>query len=89
MQLDTCTKNKVHHLVRSCAFDLNGMSTSSHLNVLSLGSSNMLLGMDYLYIHRTKVDYYDRATEFLDDDGENRILQGKKKTISMSMVTIV
>jgi len=40
------TKKRVHHWVRACAFDLNGMPTEAHLNVLPLGSYNMLLGMD-------------------------------------------
>ena len=45
------------------------MSTSTHLNVLSLGSYRMLLGMDCLYLRRTKVDYYDKYIECLDDNG--------------------
>ena len=73
--------------MRSCAFDLNGMSTSIHLNVLPLGSYNMPLGMEWLFIHRTKVDCYDKAIQGLDDDGERRILQGKKKPTSVRMVT--
>lgn len=42
------TKKIVHHWVRACEFELNGMPTSTHLNVLPLGSYNMLLGMDSL-----------------------------------------
>jgi len=50
------------------------MPTSTHLIVLPLGSYSMLLGMDWLYVHRTKVDCYDKAIECLDDNGEKRIL---------------
>jgi len=46
------------------------MPTLTHLNVLPLGSYNMILGKDWLYIHRTKVDYYEKASECLDGDGE-------------------
>lgn len=42
--------------------------------MLSLVSYSMLLGMDWMFIHMTKVDYYDKAIECLDDDGERRIL---------------
>jgi len=45
------------------------MPTSAHLNVLMLESYNMLMGVDWLYIHRTKVDCYDKAIECLDDNG--------------------
>jgi len=47
----------------------------------------MILGMDWLYTHRTKVDYYDKVIECFDDNEEQRILQGKKKATSIKMVT--
>ena len=46
VELAIGTKKRVHRWVRDCAFKLNGMPTSAHLNVLSLGSYSMLLGMD-------------------------------------------
>jgi len=70
VQLDTGTKKRVYHLVRYCAFELNSMPTLAHLNVLSLGSYSMLLDMEWLYLHRTKVDCYDTTIECLDDNGE-------------------
>ena len=63
------------------------MPKSTHLNVLLLGSYSMLLGMDWLYLHMTKVDCYETTIECLDDNGEQRILQGKKKATSVRMVT--
>lgn len=46
----------------------------------------MILGMDWLYLHVIKVDCYDKAIDFLDDNGEQIILQGKKKATSVRMV---
>jgi len=63
------------------------MPTSTHLNVLHLGSYSMFLGMDWLFIHGNKVDYYDKAIQCLDNDGRRIILQGNKKPISARMVT--
>ena len=40
-----------------------------------------------MYLHRTKVDCYDKAIDCVDDNGEPRILQGKKKTTLVRMVT--
>ena len=87
MQLSIATKKRVHHWVRACAFDLNGMTTMTYLNVLPLGSYNVLLGMDCLYLHKNKIDCYDKAIECVDDNGEPRVLQGKKKSTSVRMVT--
>ena len=74
VQLGTGTKKRVHHWLRACAFDLNCMPTTTHLNVLPLGSYSIVFGMDWFYLHRTKVDCYYKAIEFLDDNGEHRIL---------------
>ena len=46
VQLATRVKKRVNHWVRACAFELNGIPTSTHLNVFPLGSYNMLLGID-------------------------------------------
>lgn len=86
VQLATGTMKIFHHRVRAYAFELNYMPTSTHLNVLPLGSYNMLLGIDWLYLHRTKIDCYDKAIECLDDDGKRRILQGKKNSTLVIMV---
>ena len=47
----------------------------------------MLLGMDCLYLHRTKVDCYAKVIECVDDIGEPRVLQCNKKATSVRMVT--
>lgn len=49
----------------------------------------MLLGIDWLYLHRTKVDFYDKSIECVDDNGEPRVLQGKKKATSVRIVTVM
>ena len=63
------------------------MPTSAHLNLLPLGSYNMILGRDCLYLHKTKFDCYDKAIECLGDDGEKRILQGNKRPNLVRMGT--
>ena len=63
------------------------MSTLAHFNVPPLGSYSMLLGMERLYLHSTKVDSYDKAIEILDENEEQRVMQGKKKETLVRMVT--
>jgi len=86
VNLATCTKKRGHHWVRYCAFDLNGMPIATCFNVLPLGSYILLLGMDWLYLYRTKVDCYDKAIKCVDDNGQPRVLQSKNKATSVRMV---
>ena len=74
VQLVTGSKKIVHHCVRSCAFKLNGMPITTNLNVMPPEYYSMVLGMDWLHLHRTKLDCYDKAIECRDDNGEKIIL---------------
>jgi len=49
----------------------------------------MLLGMGWLYLHRTKVNCYENAIECLDDNGEQRVLQGKTKAMHTDLDLMV
>ena len=58
VQLATGTKKRVDHWVRDFVFKLNGMPKSTNLNVLPLVLYNMIVGMDWMYLHKTKEDCY-------------------------------
>ena len=40
-----------------------------------------------MYLHRTKVDCYDKAIKCVDDNREPWVLHGKKKSTTVRMVT--
>lgn len=77
VKLTIGTKRRVSQWTKSCMFELNSMPTTAHLNLFPLGAYIMLLGMDWLYNHHTKVDCYEKAIECLDEVGERRIMKGK------------
>ena len=59
VQLATRTKIKVSEVVGKCPLVMNGLVTCVDLNVLPLGSYDVLIGMDWLEAHRVKLDYYN------------------------------
>ena len=48
VQLATCTKHKVTSLVRNCKLMMNDFITHVNVNIMSLGSCDLLIGMDWL-----------------------------------------
>jgi hypothetical protein len=46
VQLATGTKRKVTKVIPACQFIVNGLSTQATLNMLPLGSYDLLIGMD-------------------------------------------
>lgn len=49
--------------------ELNGFLTTIDLNILPLGSYDVIIGMDWLEKKKSKVDCYDKVVECFDDEG--------------------
>ena len=64
VQLATGTKTKVSEMIKQCPLVMKGLVTCVDLNVLPLGSYDVLIGMDWLEAHRVKLDCYNKNFEF-------------------------
>ena len=69
-------------MVKKCPLVMNGWATCVDLNVLALGSYDVLIGMDWLEAHRAKLDCYNNTFECLDEDGNLKVVKDIPKVIS-------
>jgi hypothetical protein len=60
VQLATGTKIKVAEVIPSCQFIMDGLPTQETLNILPLGSYDLLIGMDWLVAYKNKLDCYHK-----------------------------
>ena len=65
----------------TCPLIMDGLVTCPDLNVLPLGSYDVLIGMDWLEAHRAKLDCYNKTFECLDDEGNLRGVKGFPEVI--------
>ena len=65
VQLATGTKRTVSEVVERCPFVMDGLVTYADLNVLSLGSYDILIGMDWLEVHKVNLDCYNNTFEYI------------------------
>ena len=56
-------------MIEKCPLNINGLVTCVDLNVLPLGSYDVLIGMDWLEAHRVKLDCYNKNFECIDGEG--------------------
>jgi hypothetical protein len=70
VQLTTGAKRKINELVKYFPIDMNGLSTKVDVSIISLGSSDYLIGMDWLDKHNFVLDYYNKTITFLDEEGQ-------------------
>ena len=76
VQLATGTKRKVSEVVEKCP-----LVTCVDMNLLPLGSYDVLIGMDCLEAHRVKLDYYNNTFECMDEEGNPIVVRGIPKVI--------
>jgi len=68
VQLAIGTKRKVTKVIPACQFVMSGFPTQVNLNILPLGSYDLLIGMDWLNAHKIKLDYYNKTLEFENEE---------------------
>jgi hypothetical protein len=70
VQLATGTKRRIHDMVRSCSISFNGVNTSVDLNIIPLGSYDILIGIYWLDKHHVVLDFYSKSFTCHHGDGK-------------------
>jgi hypothetical protein len=89
VQLATGTKRRIHDMVRSCSISINGVNTSIDLNIIPLGSYDILIGMDWLDKHHAILDCHKRKFTCLDGDGKQSTVKGVPRSISIREISTI
>ena len=63
VQLATVTKKKVSEVVKKCPLVMDGLVTFADLNVLPLGTYDILIGMDWLEARRENIYCHNKPFE--------------------------
>ena len=87
VQLATGTKRKVTHKLPRIAIKLNDCQTEVNLNILPLGSYDLLIGMDWLENKKALMNCWDKTQHCVDEEGKPFILKGKPKSISVRQIS--
>jgi hypothetical protein len=87
VQLATGAKIKVNEIIKSCLMDMNGLNTRADLNILSLGSYDCVIGMDWLDQHHAILDCHNKAFTCLDEKGTLRKVQGFPRAVTIKEIS--
>jgi hypothetical protein len=87
VQLAAGTKRKVVDFISDFEFNLDGQNIKTNLNILSLGSYDMIIGMDWLEKHKAVLDCYKKTLNYKDDCDTTRTAQGIPKPVSVRQVS--
>jgi hypothetical protein len=87
VQLATGTKRKVVEVVPACQLMLGESPTQATINVLPLGSYDLLIGIDWMAAHKAKLDCYYKTLECVSEEGKRITLQGIRKPVSVRQIS--
>ena len=76
VQIAMGTKQKVYEIDKDCEVNLNGFSTRINLNILPLGSYDILIGMDWLEQHHVMLDFLNKSILCTSHQGNQINIQG-------------
>ena len=83
VQLATGAKRKVNCFVKKCAVVMDQFETIVKLNVLPLGSYDILIGMDWLEQHRVILNCYDKTFTCINKYGKPISIKGIPRKITV------
>jgi hypothetical protein len=87
VQLTTGARRKVNEMVKSCLIDMNGLNTRADLKILSLGSYDCLIGMDWLDPHHALLDCHRKEFTCLYEEGNQRKVQGIPRVVTIREIS--
>ena len=85
VQLATGTKRKLVNYVESCNLMMNQFETHVKLNVLPLGSYDVLIGMDWLEKHQLILNCFHNTFTCLNKEGERTTIAGIPRKVSIRL----
>jgi hypothetical protein len=87
VQLAIVTERKVADVIEDFPFAMGGLHTQETLNILHLGSYDVLIGMDWLAANKSQLNCYEKTLECEDEGGNARVFQGIQKIVSFRQIS--
>jgi hypothetical protein len=70
-------------MVRGFPISLNRVNTNVDLNIIPLGSYDIIIGMDWLDKHHVVLDCHNKTFTCLEEEGKHSIVKGIPRPISI------
>eukprot|EP00253_Pinus_taeda_P014588 PITA_14588 len=83
----TGAKRRVTAKVNNCSFAIADQPVTADLNILPLGSYDILIGMDWLEKHWSLVDCKTKIIYYQDQQGNRKEMQGIKQPVQVRPIT--
>ena len=80
-------KQKVGGKVRDCKINLGEFIASVNIFVTTLGSYDIVIGMDWLESHDAILNYKTKQFSLTIDEGQRRVIVGRNQGVSLRFIS--
>eukprot|EP00253_Pinus_taeda_P006262 PITA_06262 len=87
VQLATGAERRVTAKINDCSFTIADQPITADLNILPLGSYDILISMDWLEKHWSLVDCKTKIIYYRDQQGNSKEMQGIKQPVQVRPIT--
>eukprot|EP00253_Pinus_taeda_P030099 PITA_30099 len=87
VQLATGAKRRVTAKINDCSFTIADQPITVDLNILPLGSYDILISMDWLEKHWSLVDCKTKVIYYRDQQGNSKEMQGIRRPVQVRPIT--
>eukprot|EP00253_Pinus_taeda_P019019 PITA_19019 len=87
VQLATGAKRRVTSKINNYSFTIADQPVTADLNILPLGSYDILIGMDWLEKHWSLVDCKTKIIYYRDQQGNSKEMQGIRRPVQVRPIT--
>eukprot|EP00253_Pinus_taeda_P013432 PITA_13432 len=77
----------VGSMVRDCSVNIGGCDTKMNLYSTTLGTYDLIVGMDWLESHKAILDCYNKTVLIRNDQGETKVIKGIRRDFTLRLIS--
>ena len=77
----------VGSMVRDCNVNIGGCDTKMNLYSTTLGTYDLIVGMDWLESHQAILDCYNKTILLKNDQGETIVIKGIRRDVTLRLIS--
>ena len=88
VEMASGSQQSVGSLVRDFIVNLGGFDTKMNVYIMTLGTYDLILRMDWLESHQAVADCYNKTNLFKNYQGESTVIEGIKQDITLHIILV-
>jgi hypothetical protein len=87
VEMSSRAKQNVGWKLTGCILNLGEFFSRDNLHVTTLGSYDIVIGMDWLESHEATLNYKTKLLSLVDDEGQRHVIVGRNQGVSLSFIS--